>query len=549
MKPFNYRRSLKSATMFGAVLIAATFTTSCFAQSATAVGKSENETNLAVDSKNELSAVLARASESEQVTASCWPSFLGRGATQLTPSLLPTHWSHQKNVSWKTSILGAGQSSPVIWGDQVFVTSIEGDMKDECLVTCISLADGETLWTYKTPSSQPVRSNYYQSRSAPTPVVDQDRIYCLFETGKLVALDHQGEEIWVRSLTDDYGAFEVRIGLAASLAQTEDHVIGLVDHEGPSYLLAVDKSTGKTAWKTERFSRQSYTSPIILPIAGEPQVVCSSDGSVDGYDIKTGEQLWTYEEVGGNRATSPLPISDGVFLISASPGMHGEYSEDAKASNMVMRVERNGEDYQPSVVWRTEKAMPSFASPMVHQGHAYWVSNTGILFCFDAKTGEMSYKHRLGQRCWATPLGVGDHVYFFGKDGTTKVLAAGGEYQVIAENELIQGATEAGHADIKKREEREKKNQMADKGTSAEKEKSDSNAASQGQDRGRDRGRSSRDGVSFAESIQYGYAAVDGSLVIRTGSNVFCIRNVDAGADSPQESIKQKSASTTGGDK
>lgn len=543
MKPINHR-SVKRAMMFGAVLIAAAaFTTPCLAQLATTDSKSENIPTLNVSSEKEVAAVLKRNSPSDKGSASCWPSFLGRGATQLTPETLPTHWSHRENVSWKTAISGAGQSSPVIWDNQVFVTSIEGDMKEDCLVTSISLADGEALWTYRTRSSQPVRSNYYQSRSAPTPVVDQDRVYSLFETGKLVALNHQGEEIWARSLTDDYGAFEVRIGLAASLAQTKDHVIALVDHEGPSYLLAVDKATGKTAWKTDRFSRQSYTSPIILPIAGELQIVCSSDGSVDGYDIKAGKQLWTYEEVGGNRATTPLPIADGVFLISASPGMHGEYSEDAKVSNMVMRVERKEEDYQPSVVWRTEKAMPSFASPMVHQGHAYWVSNTGILFCFDAQTGEKVYKQRLGQRCWATPLGIGDRVYFFGKDGTTKVLAAGSKYQVIAENELIEGATETGYADIKKREEREKKNQMADKGSADKVKPGDSKANSSS----RDRSRSSREGVSFAESIQYGYAAVDGSLVIRTGSNVFCIRD-DAGSDRSPDISKQQSTSTAGGE-
>lgn len=516
------------------ILFVGLINTSALAQTATNLASDELKTTIVSASNLIELHKQPRESRAKEDAPRNWPSFLGRGATQLNPSMMPTDWSHQKNVQWKTELVGGGQSSPVIWDKTVFVSSIDGTMKEQCVVTALSLENGNPVWTYKTPSSQPVRSNYYQSRSAPTPVVDQDRVYTLFETGKLIALDHKGEQIWTRSLTDDYGAFEVRIGLAASLAQTKDHVIAMVDHEGPSYLLAVDKQTGKTAWKTERFSRQSYSSPIILTIAGEPQIVCSSDGSVDGYDVTTGEQLWTFEEVGGNRATTPLPIADGVFLISASPGMHGEYSEDAKASNLVMRVDREGDDFKPSVVWRTERAMPSFASPIVYQGLAYWVTGTGILYCFDANNGEQVYKQRLGQRCWATPLGVGDRIYFFGKDGTTKVLASGNKFNIIAENELIEGGAEAGLADIKRREEREKRNKTAASGKDSGKQHASSE---------RDRSRTDRDGVSFAEPIQYGYAAVNGSLVIRTGSHVFCIRE-----DSDKEKSQGSAASNGAGE-
>jgi len=215
MKTTTYKLAALSVIFFG-TLIAAAACAPCSAQV-----DAQSTTEISVKSKLETS---TKSEPATKETARHWPSFLGIGATKLTPSRLPTNWSHEKNISWNTKLVGAGQSSPVIWNDQVFVTSIDGDMKDNCVVTSISLIDGETLWSHETPSSQPVRSNYYQSRSAPTPVVDQDRVYSLFETGKLIALDHKGEEAWARSLTDDYGAFEVRIGLAASLAQT--HSVG-----------------------------------------------------------------------------------------------------------------------------------------------------------------------------------------------------------------------------------------------------------------------------------------------------------------------------------
>ncbi len=451
-----------------------------------------------------------------------WPAFLGRGATGLSADLVPTQWSSEKNIAWKTKLTGAGQSSPVVWGDRVFVTSIEGAMKETCVVSAVSLIDGRVLWTHQMPATQQDRSNYYQSRAAPTPVVDADGVYAFFETGNVIALSHDGEVLWTRSLVDDFGEFENRIGLAASLVQTKANVVVLVDHEGPSYLLAINKSTGIDAWKTERFSRQSYSSPIVLPIGQSMQIVVSSSGSVDGYDPQTGQQLWTYKEVGGNRSTTPLPVSGNRFLVGASPGMHDQYVTDARKSNLVIEIESDGGTYTPKVIWRTNKAMPSFASPMVHQGLAYWITKIGIVFCFDAQTGEKVYSQRLGGSCWATPLGVGERVYFFGKDGTTTVAQAGRTFKVLHKNELITSVPQSSKTSTRP---------LSDDGQ----HKQDTNDDASKTDN--DPPRRGRDGLLFAENVQYGYAVVGGSIVIRTGSQLFCIRdeNVATKAEVIQE--------------
>ncbi|RCS40774.1 pyrrolo-quinoline quinone [Bremerella cremea] len=462
------------------------------------------------------------ADEPPRSATPCWPEFLGRNATPLDPASLPLTWSPTENIAWQTKLDGGGQSSPVIWGDKVFVTSIAGSMKNECLVTCLSLTDGSILWTWRGESSQPVRSNYFQSRSAPTPVVDEQQVIAFFETGNLVALNHDGEPLWERSLTEDYGEFEVRIGLAASLTQTADTVFVLVDHEGPSYLLAVDKRNGETRWQTERFSRQSYASPTILSIGGKQQIVCSSAGSVDGYDPQTGEMLWTFEDVGGNRACTPLPFGDGRFLVGASPGMHDEHINEASQSNFLMNVQAEGETFEPTIAWHAEKAMPTFGSPMIYRGLAYWVTSTGVLYCFDAETGQRVYIKRSGQPCWATPLGVGERIYLFGKDGLTTVIAAGPKYQVLSKNELMVGATEKGEADIKRRETR----RHGSSDSSAAKPEGE---ATEEESSGRP---TTRDGLTFAEDVQYGYAVVNGSLVVRTGSVVHCLKMPAAAATS-----------------
>ncbi len=307
-------------------------------------------------------------------------------------------------------------------------------MKEKCNVQALSIDSGKVLWTRTINAAHTVRSNYFQSRSAPTPVVDSERIVAFFETGNLLALNHQGEVIWERALTDEYGPFESTIGLAASPVQTRDSVIVLVDHEGESYLLSVDKKSGETKWKTARESRVSYASPALMSIQGQPQIVCSSAGSVEGFDPDTGELLWSFSELGGNSQNTPLAFGDGYFLIGASPGMHDEREAAARESNLCMQVHKTEKGWEAKVIWKNRKALTTFASPIAYKGHAYWVTKAGVLYCFDVATGEEKYKQRLPQQCWATPYGIGDRVYFFGKDGATAVIQAGAEFKLLAEN-------------------------------------------------------------------------------------------------------------------
>ena len=494
-----------------------------------------------------------------------WPAFLGQGATPIDPQTIPITWSPTENIAWEAKLPGKGQSSPVIWGDRVFVTGIEGSMKDKCHVVALSLVDGQELWRETIAASQTVRSNYFQSRSAPTPAVDVNHVYTFFETGNVLALDHLGKQVWQRDLTADYGSFESTIGLASSPILVNEVLAILVDHEGPSYLIGLDAQTGETRWKTDRASRTSYSSPAVVSIAGKPQIVCSSSGSIDGYDPTTGELIWTYEEnVGGNRAGAPLAIGEGMFTVGASPGMHNEREEQAKKTNFVMRIEIVDGQYVPKVVWRTEEAMPAFNSPVVHNGFAYWVNRAGVVYCYDAVTGKNHYTKRTNGVCWATPVGLGDRVYLFGKDGMTTVLASGPEFRVVAENMLWDpekagrdamsrerpASNHQGHTDAsaKAPDASSQPNQpVAEGGLPARPAKGSTNSdvtptdasptapASAGPGQPAAGGRPpmtekeqeetrARGENRFADPVQYGVAMVSGSLVIRTGEVVYCVR-------------------------
>ncbi len=529
--------------------------------------------------------------------APVWPGFLGQGASAVDPATIPTSWSPTENIAWKAKLPGKGQSSPVIWGDKVFVTAIEGTMKDHCHVVALNLANGSIAWDLNLDPFQPVRSNYFQSRSAPTPLVDENAVYAFFETGNLVAISHSGEQLWQRGITEDYSPFESTIGIASSPLQLVDSIVLLIDHEGPSYLLAVDKKTGETKWKTDRDSRTSYASPSLVPIGDSQHIVCSSSGSIDGYDPATGELVWSLaDEVGGNRATTPLAVGNGRFVMAASPGMHNENEGEARKTNGIVSIEKTAAGFEAKVLWRTEEAMSAFNTPTVHKGLAYWVNKAGVVFCYNAETGEKYYSKRIDQGCWATPVAVDDRLYVFGKDGLTTVLAAGPEFNVIAKNQLWNpdelssesmarnraAGREAGenggheHDDEKSKKpatEEKTEGKPADKpadvstvtptsattaSTIDEAEKQDAKLEQQlpgekpegagggsGRTEGTGRpGGSGRPGGPpqggaggnydaqtmaqgenrFADPVQYGVAIVNGSIVIRTGEMVYCVR-------------------------
>ncbi len=425
-----------------------------------------------------------------------WTGFLtGTYASHVNPEELPLKWSPE-TVAWKTTVKGEGQSSPVVFGQSAFVTSVEGPNKETYYVSQMSLEDGAAGWTYALTSTSPVESTYLVSRAAPTPLCDDSHVFAFFESGDVVALTHDGKEVWKRSLSAEYGKFDNKFGLGASPVQDKDAIYILIDHAGPSYLVALSKQDGKTLWKTDRESRRSWSSPFLASIDGQPQIVCSSVGSVDGYDPQTGKQLWTFTEVGSNSAATPVVFGDNLVLLGSLIRPSEGPSEKAERSNLRGRILRRDTGWEFKVDWIAEKARGSFSTPVCDGEHAYWVNSSGVIFCLDAETGKELYSKRLpcGQ-CWATPIIAGSRIYVFGKDGATTVLQAGSEYTELSEANRLWVAAEPAAEKVP--------------------------AATGQQEPDPNRRRAMANGSG---PIQYAAVAVPGMIIVRSGDTLFAVR-------------------------
>lgn len=359
---------------------------------------------------------------------SSWTSFRNGGASQASTETLPLQWTKETNIAWQVELAGYGQSAPVTWHGTVYVTCVEGPQKETCQVMAFAMDSGERLWRAKHPASTTLPSNYSVARAAPTPVVDAHGVYAFFEGGDLVAFDHAGALRWSRSLTDDYGPFDNHHGLGSSPAQTAELVILNIQHRGPSYLIAIDKHTGKTRWKVERKSSMSWSSPLVIPGKGRELVIVSSGGSAEAYDARSGDLVWSLGEMSGNSVPSPV-LADGHVMLGAALTDFGDSAQAAR-SNVCLKLTEQGYD----VVWRAKRALCDYASPVVAGDYVYYISRVGVLYCLNRHTGEELYAQRLPGPCWATPICQGDRVYLFGKDGQTTVIKVGDKYEVLATN-------------------------------------------------------------------------------------------------------------------
>lgn len=426
-----------------------------------------------------------------------YPAFRGDGSGRSTAKGLPLEWT-PGSVAWKVKLPGYGQSSPVVYGGKVFVTAIEGPNKEKNLVAAYDLKTGKEIWKRELAATQQVKADFSVSRAAPTPVVDGEGLYVFFESGELAGYRHDGSPVWQRSLVKEYGPFKNNHQLGSSLAQTADAIYVLADHQGPSYLLAVDKKTGKNLWKSERKSRTSWTSPIAIRQGEKDLLVISSGGTVDVYEAATGKQVSSYTEVGNNSVPSATVQGDRVVVGASDPPRNANRELTLKSCCCLALDETGKLSAKP--LWHSEKATASFASPLIHGACVYYVNTVGVLSCLDLKTGKEHYAERLGRGCWASPVAVGDRIYCFGRDTVTVVVKAGPKFEKLATNRAW--------------EESKEKPKEAYKPAEASKEKGKEGGAP-------DR---SRAAAMFGDPILYGAAVVDGTILLRTGTELVAVR-------------------------
>ena len=380
--------------------------------------------------------VLPSTSLGDELTETSPSGFLQQ--TNLSSIVLPTEWTGNP-IQWEVELDGYGQSMPIVHRNIVYVTSVSGNEKDECVVDCFDIATGKSEWQYRRPSSNRVASGPMVSRAAPTPACDDSAIYVFFETGDLLCLSHAGALNWQIDLQKAFGSFENKFGLSASIAQSGEHIFLLLDHEGTSSIVSLYKSDGTVRWKSDRGSRgHNWSSPAIIDVDGIPVIVCSSPGAIDAYDVSTGELLATYTNVGGNSVATPIDLGDGRFLVASLIRPADGPSRGALTSNMMLQLVVESQEYQFRKLWVAENARGSFASPILYKTECYFVNPQGVVYCVDAATGKEHYAKRIPcGGCWATPIACDEHIYFFGRDGQTTVLRAGPKFEIVAEENLV----------------------------------------------------------------------------------------------------------------
>lgn len=358
-----------------------------------------------------------------------WTSFRNGGASSTRG--LPVKWSPD-TTSWQLELSGYGQSAPVIQERRVFVASVVGAMKEICLLQCIDLKDGAEQWRYEFHAARRAPSNYRVSRAAPTPVVDKNGVYAFFESGDVVALDLSGKKLWRRDLCAELGEFDNHHGLGSSPAQSPSHVFLNLEHKGPSHLVALRKENGASDWKVRRPSGSSWSSPIHLQDGERPQVIVSSGGTVASYDASNGDELWTVKGLDGNTVPSPTVHAGRLFVGARLP----EFAEEGSIrSNCCLDIS-NKSSATPQVLWRADKAISDYASPVVAGEFVYFINKVGVLHCLDLATGKLHYRKRLNGPCWATPIVSNEHLYIFCKDGTTQIVEAAETFKLVASNNL-----------------------------------------------------------------------------------------------------------------
>lgn len=427
------------------------------------------------------------AAKSPESAEQNWPQWRGPHGNGVSHAKnLPTTWSLEKNIVWKTPLPSWSGGTPIIWGDRVFVTSPSqsaagnaasppqggpppgggfgrsrggfggggfggggfgggfGARRDpggpDLLLICISKKDGKILWQRKLDEGNRIWMK--QNASSPSPVTDGKHVWAVTGTGAVVALDMNGKEIWRRNL-NDYGKIALNWGYASSPLLYNGKLIIQVLHgfnpACPSYVVAFDAATGREVWRVQRKtdavreSPDAYTTPALLTHNGKRQIIISGGDYVTGHDPETGKEIW--------RAGGLNPTKAWNYRIVASPVVAGGmiYVPSRRRPLLALRLGGTGDVTTSHLVWKwDDNGAPDVPTPVCDGKYLYMVEDRGMVTCLDAKTGKLIWgpeRTALGTVS-ASPLLADGKLYITNENAVTTVLAAGPQFKVLATNAL-----------------------------------------------------------------------------------------------------------------
>jgi len=387
-----------------------------------------------------LSASLATSSAEK---GAWWPQWRGPDANGLSlETNLPVKWSAEENVAWKLEMPGRSGSTPVIWGEQIFLTTANDDAIE---LWAVDRKKGTVQWK-QTISDGGKALHRKQNLSSPSPVTDGKAVYVMAGTGPLKAFDSKGKELWSRDIQKEYGTFGLNWGYASSPLLVEDALYVQVLHgmrtDEPSYVLRINKKDGKTVWKVERptdalrESPDSYTTPALIRDGKNVTIVVTGGDCVTGHDAASGKELW--------RLNGLNPEKNPSYRIVASPIVFDGliYAPTRVRPLIAFRAPKTGETGDISEshkVWTTLNG-PDVPTPVTDGKFFYIVRDSGIMYCLNAKNGEVVWADkRIKPGIYsASPVLADGKIYATSEEGITTVVKAGPEFEILAENSLAE---------------------------------------------------------------------------------------------------------------
>ncbi len=386
-----------------------------------------------------------------------WPQFRGPGGTGVVNGdlLPPDRFTTRENVAWKTAIPGQGWSGPVVAAGRVYVTTCEGPEKVKApktgyyapldnstakgehkwKVLCLDAQSGKVLWERTAHKGAPQHPIHVKGSYAPeTPIADAERVYAYFGNVGMFCFDRDGKELWSKS----WGVFPTRVnwGTGASPILHKERIYIVNDNEKKSFLVALDKKTGKEIWTVDREEKSNWATPFVWETPGRTEIVTVGTGKVRSYD-ETGKLLWT---MGGMSSICvPAPVAgQGLLFISSG------YEFGRPRPVVAVKPGASGDITPPKdgppgpfVAWHRDSIGAYHPTPLLLGDNLYVLYSTGFISCFDAKTGKTVYeKQRLGGTFTASPWSYAGKIFCLSEEGITTTIQAGPEFKILARSPL-----------------------------------------------------------------------------------------------------------------
>ncbi len=402
---------------------------------------------------------------------SYWPYWRGPAADGMAAGDAPLHWSDTQNVKWKADVPGRGSSSPVIWGDQIFVTTAiptgaapktepkqatpaapapkfgrsmgfggPPPVEQDFVVICLDRKTGKELWRRTAVTATPHESHHaqYGSFASNSPVTDGKHIYAFFGSRGIYCYDMKGELVWKKDFNVKM-RMRMQFGEGMAPVLSGDRLILVFDHEGDqtatpatsSFMVVLDKNSGKEIWRADRDEKTNWSAPLVVDFKGKKQIIVSATKRVRSYDFETGKETWQCGGLGENPIPQPVRQDDLIFAMTG-------YGRSPKL--MTIRLGREGDlTDTDAVVWSQTKGNSYTPSPVIYDNKFYALTDDAKFSCYNARTGEPYYHQTRipnAANFKSSPVGANGKLYMADESGNIFVLRMGEKFEVLATNAM-----------------------------------------------------------------------------------------------------------------